>query len=151
MVVLKRIPEATNKLPAASCIQARDVVRNPARSIKGSIVLNCWQKANFVGKKALLLKKSVMGSLRAAPFIKGLSSIIIKGLKQLAPTFAGLHLRLEADATAGGISRSCPTLSPLGYPPFPPLFNFSLSLFLASLSSFLTCFQNLFVSLFTSL
>ena len=68
--------------------------------------LKCWLKANFIGQASLLLTKHVLSSLQSSSFIKHFSSTILSGLRYIKPTFFGLHLRLEADAVTGGISRT---------------------------------------------
>ena len=107
MVVLKRVPEGAT-LPPPRCLQAKDLLSKTSRATKGSIVLTCWQKTNFVGEKHLLLKKAVLASLRPSSFVRHFSSQVIRGLEELGPAYVGLHLRLEADAAAGGISRKIP-------------------------------------------
>ena len=106
MIILKQVPEGV-KVPKPSCIHLRDL---QGKKVKGkqavrTVALNCWQKANFIGLHALQLKKSVLASLRPSAFVKHFSGPIIDGLKALAPTYVAVHLRLEADAVAGGISR----------------------------------------------
>lgn len=104
LVVLKRLPPGF-KLPKPSCLHVRELGAKKGRRGAQTVSLDCWQKANFIGVHALELKKAVVSSLRPSPFIRHFSEPIIAGLLQLGPSYTAVHLRLEADAVAGGISR----------------------------------------------
>lgn len=101
IIVLKKIPEGVT-LPAPRCIQVRDVT---GRQLRTHTTLGCWQKQNFIGVAALHLKKNTLASLKPSSFVRHFSGKIVEGLRELAPTYVAIHLRLEADAVAGGISR----------------------------------------------
>lgn len=100
MIVLKRLPSGL-AVPSPTCYQAKHLL---VTNFKGALHLGCWQKQNFIGRAALQLKRSVLGSLRPSTFVRYFSRPIVKSLNTIL-NHTAIHLRLEADAVAGGISR----------------------------------------------